>query len=329
MPRIALVSPILPLLAALAIGHWRPAPAQVKITSEAEKIRVEIDGKPFTDFYFQDDAAQKPYLHPLRSASGKLVTRQFPMAKVEGEPTDHPHQRGVWYAHAAVNHVDFWNSEKVYPETAGRNPQPHPRGRITLAKPASVKSGKQTGSITATFDWTTRAGEKLLTEDRVMTFHSHPTLRITDFEFKLTAARKVTFQDEKDGVFGIRVAVGLQEQKSNGKMVNAEGLETEKAAWGKPSAWIDYAGEVEGEKLGIAIFDHPKNFRHPTRWHSRGYGLVSANPFGLSTFTGDKTQNGDVTLEEGKSLTFKYRVVIHPGDVKSANIADLYKEWTK
>jgi hypothetical protein len=50
------------LAAALAV----PAAAQVKITPGPEKIAVEINGKPFTDFYVAGDSVTKPYLHPLR-----------------------------------------------------------------------------------------------------------------------------------------------------------------------------------------------------------------------------------------------------------------------
>ena len=67
-------------------------PAQVVIKTETDRVRVEIDGKPFTDFVLTGGEAMKPYLHPLRSASGKVVTRYFQMEKVAGEPVDHPHQ---------------------------------------------------------------------------------------------------------------------------------------------------------------------------------------------------------------------------------------------
>ena len=65
--------------------------AQVKVIPEPDRVSVEIDGKPFTDFILRGGEAMKPYLHPLRSASGKIVTRHFPMEMVEGEPKDHPH----------------------------------------------------------------------------------------------------------------------------------------------------------------------------------------------------------------------------------------------
>jgi hypothetical protein len=73
--------------------------------------------------------------------------------------------------------------------------------------------------------------------------------------------------------------------------------------------------------------DNPANPRYPTYWHARAYGLFAANPFGVRDFTGDKTRDGSMTVEAGKSITFRYRVVIHPGDAQSANIASLYQRY--
>src|ERR1017187_8885991 len=56
-----------------------PVTAQVKVTPSGGKVSVEIDGKPFTDFYMSGDAfhakVTKPYLWPLRAASGTYITR--------------------------------------------------------------------------------------------------------------------------------------------------------------------------------------------------------------------------------------------------------------
>jgi len=311
----------LPGLILGAILCGLPAASEVKVSPAEGKVRVEIDGKPFTDFYISGPEVTKPYLHPLRAASGTYVTRMWPMENVGNEPTDHKHQRGVWFAHADVNDLDFWNNEASY-----TTPK---RGKITLAKLGATKSGGSQGSIAATFDWTDLAGHKLLTESRTMVFYSDPKLRTIDFDFTLTAVTKVKFHDEKDGVFGLRIRPDLQEQKYSGKLVNAEGLETEKQLWGKPSNWVDYFGDIKGEKLGIAILDHPQNPRHPVRWHARGYGLFAANPFGLAVFTGDKSQDGSMTLEPGQSVRFRYRLIVHPGDVKTANIAAEWERYAK
>jgi len=310
--------------AALAL----PAAAQVKITPGPEKIAVEIAGKPFTDFYVAGSDVTKPYLHPLRTSSGIYVTRMWPMEKVAEEASiakpDHPHQRGVWFAHDSViaNGVklDFWNNEASY-----TTPN---RGKIVLAKLGEITSGKDKGSIAATFDWTDLEGHKILTESRVMTFYDDPKLRIIDFDITLRADGKVTFGDGKDGAFGIRMRPVLQETGGTGHIVNADGLEGEKQLWGKPSNWCDYWGEINGEKVGIAILDHPDNPHHPVRWHARGYGLFAANPFGLAVFTRDKSQDGSVTIEPGQSLRFRYRVIVHPGDEKAADIAGQWARYT-
>jgi hypothetical protein len=86
---------------------------------------------------------------------------------------------------------------------------------------------------------------------------------------------------------------------------------------------------VNGETLGVAIFDHPTNPKHPTYWHSRDYGLFAANIFGEHDFYADKSRDGGMDLEPGQTWRFRYRVVIHPGDTAAANIGSLYQAWTK
>jgi len=98
--------------------------------------------------------------------------------------------------------------------------------------------------------------------------------------------------------------------------------------WGKPSNWVDYSGTLDGEKLGIAILDHPSNPGHPTHWHARDYGLFALNPFGQKAFDEGKEES-HWKLAKGQKLAFRWRVVIHPGDAQSGHIADLYKEYAK
>jgi hypothetical protein len=224
------------------------------------------------------------------------------VAEEEKAQKDHPHQRGIWFAHDSVNGIDFWNNEASYTE-------PPKRGKMVLKKVGPTKSGKDQGSLAATFDWTDRQGNVLLTENRIMTFYADPKLRIIDFDITLTSVQTVVWGDGKDGAFGIRMRPVLDEQGGTGKIVNAEGL------------------TIGDEKVGVAILDHPENPRHPVRWHARGYGLFAANPFGVSAFTNDKSQNGSQTVEPGKSLRYRYRVIVHPGDVQSAGLAALYSKY--
>jgi hypothetical protein len=300
--------------------------AQVKLTQGTDRIAVEIDGKPFTDLFI-GSAYAKPFLHPLRAASGTVVTRRFPMELVDGEARDHPHHRGLWFTHGDVNGIDFWVNE---PGDTRANV-----GRVVIRRVLDLKDGKKTGSLTASFDWQDPKGKSLLNELRTIVFYSHPRLRMMDFDILLTAIEQVKFGDTKEGTFALRLAPGLEEPRKDapavpprtGKMVSADGKEGEQNVWGTRSPWVDYFGEIDGEKLGVAILDHPTNLRHPTYWHSRSYGLFAANPFGLHDFLRDKSQDGSLTLEPRRSIRFFYRVVIHPGDSATGAIAEMFKTY--
>jgi hypothetical protein len=107
-------------------------------------------------------------------------------------------------------------------------------------------------------------------------------------------------------------------------MLNSEGKVGEKDIWGKRANWVDYSANVDGESLGIAIFDNPANIKHPTYWHARDYGLFAVNPFGEHDFYNDPKRDGSVTISTGQSLTLRYRVVIHHGDATEAHVAAAY-----
>ena len=307
------------VLAILAL----PLCGQVKITQQGNtKIAVEIDGKPFTDFYIGPEAP-KPYLHPLRTADGKMVTRGYPMiADIAGETHDHPHHRGLWFTHGDVNGYDFWGNEDSQ-KGAGKG-----KGKVVLERVVKVAGGRKSGTITATFAWKIPTGETLLIETRNMTFYSDPNVRQLDFDSSLSPQQEVTFGDTKEGMFAIRLAAPLQEDRT-GKMVNAQNKQGEKNVWGKRSEWVDYSGKLDGATVGIAIFDHPGNPRPPTYWHARAYGLFANNVFGLRDFENDKSRDGSLTIRPGQPLRFRYRVLIHPGDSNQAGIRDAYAAWAK
>ncbi|MBM3726857.1 MAG: hypothetical protein FJW40_15730 [Acidobacteria bacterium] len=308
------------LLASLWAALIPGLPGQVKITPSDGRVAVEIDGKPFTTL-FHGPGEPKPYLHPLRAASGTIVSRSFPMENVEGEKRDHPHHRGLWFTHGDVNGWDFWANEKDQ-KGVGKG-----KGLVTTRKITAAKGGRKSGSVSGVFEWKDGNGTLLLTETRTMTFHAGGPDRVIDFDITLTAVEKSVFGDTKEGVFAIRLARELEEERT-GTMLAAEGNSKEKNVWGKRSPWVDYSGSIQGEQLGIAILDHPGNPKHPTYWHSRAYGLFAANIFGEHDFYRDKSKNGGMTLEPGKSMRFRYRVVIHAGDTAAAGIAEKYKAFS-
>jgi hypothetical protein len=222
--------------------------AQVRY--DAKDHTVSIDGKPFATFH--DGAeANKPYLAPLRSASGKIVTRGFPMQRdIPGESKDHLHHRGLWFTYDDVNGVKFWENDPSY--TKGK-----------IGKVVNQSAKWKGSTLTSTNDWNDPDGKTLLVEVNKMTFAGDAKTRTIDFDITLTPKVDVTFGDTKEGAFAIRLAEPFT-AKGGGKMTNADGATGMKQIWGKRSNWVDYTATVEGEPIGIAIFDHPSNPRHPT-----------------------------------------------------------------
>jgi hypothetical protein len=303
------------------------AQQNVDVHRNGSQIDVSIGGKPFTTYYFEA-AVAKPYLMPLRSARGTVVTRDYPVLNnvpsgSEHDPSFEPHQRPLYFSHGNIDSLDFWGEEVFAKYFNDHGKQGY--GHMVLDK-IDEASGGDSGVIKAEFHLVDPSGRVIGDETQAFTFRGDDQTRIIDCEFTVHATHgPLTFGDSKEGTFGIRVTKELNSPPSH--MVNSAGAEGEKAIWGKRADWVNYDGKVAGEDVGIAVLDHPKSFRHPTTWHARGYGLFSANPFGLRDFTRDPNQDGSWTIPERKSLTFRYRVVIHHGDYHEANIAEAYKKY--
>lgn len=312
----AVICGALPLVAAPANG--------VTITKQEGKLRVEINGKHFTDYNFE--GAPRPYFYPIYNHSGLGMTRNWPMKEVEGEERDHIHHRGLWYGHRHVNGFSFW-------EETGK------QGTIKHTEFAEIKSGKEMGVIRAKNTWTSKEGELVCTDEVTVRIPNRENDRILDFEITITAPKdkEVVFGDDKDAAMAIRIAESMRLKKrenkktlpGDGHIVLATG-ERDDATWGKRSPWCDYFGPVEGQTVGVAIFDHPSNPRHPTWWHVRDYGLFAANPFGKRHFEKLEDKNaGDLKLAAGESVTFRYRFFWHDGDEQAGKVADRYQEYVK
>ena len=85
-------------------------PLVVTATEDAERgvVTVKISDSVFTELHEKKFA--KPILFPIIGPTGAGMTRQWPVVDKAGlgEEMDHPHHKGLWFTHGAVNSVDFW-----------------------------------------------------------------------------------------------------------------------------------------------------------------------------------------------------------------------------
>ncbi len=287
-------------------------------------VTVKVSDEVFTELHYKNFA--KPVLFPIIGPTGAGMTRQWPIVEKAGpgEEMDHPHHKGLWFTHGAVNGVDFWAEGAKM-------------GKIVVNNPPVIDPGKGSGVTIKTSEvWTGPDGKTVCTSTTVIAceldsqFNDDGVDRFIDYSITIKASEgDVTFGDTKEGTMGIRShpALNLKGKVAAGHALNSEGLK-DAGIWGKPARWVDYSGPIDGKVTGIACFDHPSNLRHPTTWHARDYGLIAANPFGLHDFDKKNARGaGDHTIKKGESLTFKYRWLFHTGDTAAAKIEDRWKKW--
>jgi Methane oxygenase PmoA len=300
----------------------------VELQRSGDKIAVLVDGRPFTTYYF-GAATAKPYLMPLRTASGAVVTRGFPVVNdvSAGDPKGpsfEPHQRPLYFGHGDIDGLNFW-AEAVFDKYYGDHSD-QAYGHMVLKTPDEPNGGSESSAIRARFTLLDPNNRVIGEETQRFTFGGDAESRTIDCEFVLYASNgPLDLGDTKEGTFAIRLAPELSAPHAH--MINSNGASGEKATWGKPADWVSYSGTVAGQPVSVTIFDSPTSFRHPTTWHARAYGLFAANPFGLREFTGDPAKDGSWTIPKGKSLTFRYRVLIREGEFKASQISDAYRQY--
>ena len=279
-------------------------------------MRVEIAGAHFTTYHQAAGEWTKPYCFPVYGAAGKRMTRVYPLGDaLPDEEKDHRHHTGLWFAHGDVNGVDLWHGQGAK------------GGRIVQTK-MSMRSGA-VGELRTENRYEDNAGKYLCSETRVLRFFATEHGRFLDFDVTIHADRgPVVLGDTKEGTMAIRLpaTLRLEGPVARGRSLTSAGIRGAEA-WGKRAAWADYHGPVDGETVGVALFDHPSNPVHPTRWMIRAYGLFTANPFGLHHFEKKPPGTGDVPIPAGASRTFRYRFFFHHGSPEAAGVAAEYARF--
>ncbi|MFC2087719.1 PmoA family protein [Bacteroidota bacterium] len=311
---------------------------KIEFLKKENQIDVMVNGNLFTTYCFGHHLS-KPILYPVHSPSGEMVTRRYPFEIVEGESHDHPHHTGVFFTYGSrgeVNGNSYWANRHDRPPLTMDKKIPGIR-QVKLLK---MKGGNNQGKLITLNHWVDSADNPILEEKRTMDFYVSKDEYTIDFTILLKALDSdVTFEDTKEGMFGIRVAEWMTEnsteypQFSKGEYLNAEGQRTTENVWGRRSAWVRLESEKDGKKIGIAIFHHPESVNYPTYWHARGYGCFTANPIGQYQYqkeTGVKNpQYRTYTLKKGESGLFKFRMLIYEGPRTKKDMDLEFEEFTK
>ena len=305
------------LFAALLIGHIACTPAAAAAVSFADmpgRLEVRLDGEPLTAFHY-GSKWDKPFLYPIRTASGVVISRGWPVEPRPGEQEDHAWHRGFWWGHGDINGEDFWR-EKPDKSTSRLvvDGKPTTTGDSLEAKLGMITpEGKRLGTVIERYTFR-RDGENVLID--------------TAITVAADAGVPLRFGDTDDGGFAFRLSDEFRQDRG-ARLINSEGQAGTEQIWGKPAKWVDYTATVNGKPAGVAILDHPSNVRHPTGWHARGYSLNAANPFALGSFTKNKKNDGSYLLPAGEQLRLRYLVVIHEGELSRDRIGQYFMRFAR
>jgi hypothetical protein len=312
---------------------------------DKNKVDIIIDGKLFTSFQYPGNI-EKPFLYPVISPNGSVITRGFPIEPRKGERVDHPHHIGIWFNHGNVNGLDFWNNSSAI--TAEKKDE---YGHISVQKIIKAESGKK-GILEITANWDDNKGNTLLKENTTYYFTGKGDLRIIDHLTTLTALNgQVTINDSKEGMFAIRLDRAFEmpsdepliftDEKGNpttvgmidntgvtGMYISASGLKGD-AVWGTRNDWVLLTGIKDNVPTTIGIFDNPKNQGYPAYAHARGYGLFSVNNFGQNSYD-PKKEKVNFVLQKGQSVKLCHRFIVQSGkEVTPEDANKIFEEFTK
>ena len=283
---------------------------------DAGILRVEIDrAEAFS--YRCDDQYALPHVWPLRSPGGQSMLVQH--------PDPYPHHRSLWIADRVQvgdgPDVDFYHCWKNY-----RDPEHPEQGFKSFIRHTGFEKAETAGTeaeFIATLEW--------VIEDDTIALRERRAFRVAalgDGEYLLDLAWTLTAADgdvkfHSDWVHYAWPYVRMDPAWSGeqgGMIEDDQGRRGQEATDGQYAEWIDYSGEVEGERAGVAVMLLPS--AEPRKWLTREYGTFGPRRIDSLSGTG-------FTLKQGELLEGRAAILVHRGDAAGGRVAERYHWWVE
>ena len=271
---------------------------EIKAERIGSKIDVTIDDIFFTSYIFSIEE-KYPFFFPVNGpTTGGSVTSM--------RNSEYPHHTSLFFTCDGVNGGNYW-AEGLE------------RGQIVSNGARIVEQGDRV-VIADECIWKRPGVDSPIRDTRKITITvPSKDIRQLDFDITLEALIDVEVLKSNHSLFCARVAVDIC-VNNGGVMVNAEGKKNDAETNGTPSGWMDYYGKRGNNIEGIAIMQHPSNPGYPVPWMTRDYGFISPTPMYW-------LPNESISFRKGEKITLRYRVLVHAGDHKTADIAGQFEKY--
>ncbi|WP_328468143.1 PmoA family protein [Actinoplanes sp. NBC_00393] len=258
----------------------------------------------------------KPYLHPIRTLAGDLVSLY--------RPHDHVWHKGIAWSLPYVGEHNFWGGPTY---VHGHSyVQKENNGSATHRRMTDLSVSGDAVTLAHELDWTSQQGAPVLTEERSLTARV-----IDDTSWVLVFATRMT--NVSGGVldFGSPTTKGRANAGygglfwrgprsfTGGVVQSPDGTGADDLR-GKRAEWFAFRGRHDGTggASTVVMIDDTANPQHPPQWFTRSEEFACLNPAPFFS--------AELALDAHASLAFRYAVVIASGDhgeLGTRTLADL------
>lgn len=255
----------------------------------------------------------KPYLHPLRTLAGNVVTLF--------RPHDHVWHKGVAMTWAQLSGQNFWGGP-TYVRDRGYVQLPN-NGRIEHRAWTSLSCAASPVHLEEQLAWITAAGEAWLDEARRLEIAAvvpEEGYWALDFDLRLAnvAGRPLEFGSpttEGRPLAGYGGLFWRGPRSFTGGTILAAGGRSGPDVMGQATPWLAFIGRHDGsgDASTLIFVDHPANPRYPTKW------FVRTTPYACASFA--FAFDEVLVLPPGESLRFRYRLILADGAWAAERIA--------
>ncbi len=280
----------------------------LRIAQDDATVSVFDGGRPVLRYRYSG-VPKKPYVDQLFSPGGVQILRD--------SPHDHKHHHGLMFA-LSVGGVGFWE------EGASSGTQRH----LDIGDVKSeIRDGCGRAGFVERLEWTVATDKSPpLGERREIRVLKLPNLGATLVEWRclLEAGWKPSVVLSGSHYYGLGMRF-VESMDRGGHFFFSDDKPSEKVRGTEkltPARWCAYTAKADGRPVTVALFDHPKNLRHPARM------FTMSEPFAYFSATFNVWKE-PIMLTKGEPLQLIYGIALWDGKVAKETIEKVYQHFVE
>ncbi|MGA9773353.1 MAG: PmoA family protein [Blastocatellia bacterium] len=283
-----------------------------------DQLTIDVAGRRAFSYREQPSRILKSDIKEIFRRGGYLDSVYTPLGRsvTDDYPPDHYHHHGIWFAWTKTEfegrHPDFWNMGDG-------------TGKVEFVAVDSTWSGSVHGGFTSSHRYVDLSGSKPMTvlneEWKVAVYkiglgekpYSMFDMIVTH---ECAASSPLVLPEYRYGGIGFR---GHRQwlEKDNCFFLTSEGKDRSNGH-GTRARWCHIGGRIDGQLAGIAILDHPANFRAPQPMR-----INPDQPF----FCYAPSLMGQWEITPGKPYVSRYRFIVYDGGPDKVELDRLWNDY--